>query len=174
MSCTRIGYFAAILVLLLASATARPDQAKQKSPEKSPQQPIAFSHKRHAQQGLECDFCHTNPLPGEAMTIPNASFCMQCHETVATEKPGIRKLAEFEKSGKPIPWARVYSLPAFVFWSHWTHLNASQKCEECHGKIVEMDVVQATNVASMSGCVDCHDKKDLNSGCKTCHESRTS
>jgi hypothetical protein len=137
-------------------------------------QPIEFSHKKHAAQGLDCDFCHSNLEPGEKMSIPDAALCMDCHQAVATDKSSIKKLSQYATSKKPVPWIPVYSLPAFVFWSHRTHLSAKQPCEACHGKVVDMEVVQKTNVTTMDGCVDCHDKKDASAGCRTCHESRTS
>jgi Cytochrome c7 and related cytochrome c/Class III cytochrome C family len=137
-------------------------------------QPIEFSHKKHAAQGLDCDFCHSNVEPGEKMSIPDAPLCMECHQTVASDKPSIKKLSQFATSKKPVPWIPVYSLPAFVFWSHRTHLSAKQPCEACHGKVGDMEAVQKTNVTTMDGCVDCHDQKNASTGCRTCHESRTS
>lgn len=137
-------------------------------------QPLAFSHKLHSEQKLECAFCHENPDPGEAMSIPDAEFCMNCHETIAADKPAIRELAQFARTKKPIEWVRMYSLPAFVFWSHRTHLGAGQQCAACHGDVTQMEIVHPTNVTTMDACVECHDKKDANTGCATCHESRTS
>jgi len=87
-------------------------------------------------------------------------------------KLAIKKLARFSQSKRPIPWVRVYSVPAFVFWSHRTHLEAAQQCAACHGNVSEMDVLQATNVTTMDGCVQCHEKKDASTGCVSCHEGR--
>ncbi len=137
-------------------------------------QPIPFSHKLHSAQNLDCSSCHSNPDPGDNMTIPDAEFCMDCHQTVAADKPAIKKLAHFAGSRKPIPWVRVYSLPAFVFWRHRIHLAAGQSCEACHGDVAAMHVVRATTVTTMDGCVDCHDRKDANTGCSTCHEGQGS
>ncbi len=137
-------------------------------------QPIAFSHKLHSEQQIDCATCHENPDPGENMTIPSAEFCMTCHQAVAAEKPGIKQLAQFAKEKKAIPWIRVNSLPAFVFCSHRTHLTAAQPCTACHGRVADMDVIRPTNITTMDACVDCHDKKDANTGCAACHESRTS
>jgi len=137
-------------------------------------QPIPFSHKLHSDQKIECATCHENPDPGENMTIPNAELCMGCHEAIAAQKQAIQQLAQFAHEKKAIPWVRIYSLPAFVFWSHRTHLAAGQPCTSCHGNVADMDVIRASNVTTMDACVDCHDKKDANTGCATCHESRTS
>src|ERR1700761_6819455 len=98
----------------------------------APEQPLPFSHKKHLSFQLECKFCHTNPEPGNQMTLPVAQTCMGCHAAVAKDKPAIQQLAEFAKSGQPIPWKPVYSVPGFVYWSHRTHLDAGIKCEMCH------------------------------------------
>ena len=163
-----------LFLFSLGIAFGKSGQGQQAAPRNQTAQPIAFSHKLHSAQNLDCSFCHTNPDPGEEMTIPDAEFCMNCHQTVAADEPEIKKLAQFARSGKPIPWVRVYSLPAFVFWRHRSHLAAGQSCEICHGQVGTMDVVRPTNVTTMDGCVDCHDKKDANTGCGGCHEQRNS
>src|SRR5262245_54034657 len=87
-----------------------------------PAQPIPFSHKTHAgQQGLKCLSCHTNPAPGEKMTLPATSRCMACHEEIAVDNPGIKKLAEYHQSKEPVPWVRIYRNPDWVWFSHRAH-----------------------------------------------------
>ncbi len=145
----------------------------QQSP--TPEQPLPFSHKKHLSFQLECKFCHTNPEPGNQMTLPVAQTCMGCHAAVAKDKPAIQQLAEFAKSGQPIPWKPVYSVPSFVYWSHRTHLDAGLKCEMCHGDVAQMEVMSRTNnVTTMAGCVSCHKQKEAPTGCETCHESQSS
>jgi hypothetical protein len=136
-----------------------------------PAQPLPYSHKKHVSFGMKCKDCHTNPDPGSQMSFPPTELCMNCHITIAKEKPAIKKLAEFAKSKQRIPWVRVYAVPSFVYWSHRTHLDADLKCETCHGPVGQMDVVaQVTNVTTMAGCVDCHREKEASTGCQTCHE----
>jgi hypothetical protein len=84
----------------------------------APTQPLPYSHKTHLAVGLQCKLCHTNPDPGKLMTFPAASVCMTCHASVAKDKPAIRQLADFAKSGKPIPWVRVYNVTPGVTWTH--------------------------------------------------------
>ncbi len=173
----------ALCVLLLATAlplaspSAQQDSAA--APEaasaSAPAQPLPFSHKTHMSVQLTCKFCHTNPEPGNLMTLPAAQTCMGCHAAVATDKPAIQKLAAFAKSGQPIPWKPVYSVPGFVYWSHRAHIEAGLTCEMCHGNVAQMEVVsKATNVTTMAGCVACHRKKEAPTGCETCHESQSS
>lgn len=140
------------------------------------EQPIPFSHKAHVALQLGCTFCHTNPDPGNQMTLPAAERCMGCHAKVATDRPAIQQLARAAaQGGEPIPWKQVYSVPSFVYWSHRTHTDASIGCVACHGDVAQMDVtVKVTNVTTMAGCVGCHRQKEAPTGCETCHESQSS
>ena len=166
-------------VLLLApallSALSSAQQASAAASSPGPVQPLPFNHKTHLSYQLSCKFCHTNPEPGNLMTLPAAQTCMGCHATVASDKPAIQQLAAFAKSGQPIPWKPVYSVPGFVYWSHRRHLEAGLTCETCHGNVAQMEVIsRTTNVTTMAGCVACHRKKEAPTGCETCHESQSS
>ena len=138
-------------------------------------QPIPFSHKQHVALALKCGECHPNPDPGEAMTLPSTGKCMQCHVSVAKDKPAIQKLSEYARNKQEVPWVGVYRLPNWVFWSHRTHLEAHVICSPCHGDVASMDVMsRVTNVTTMGGCVACHQKNGAPTGCQTCHEDRHS
>jgi hypothetical protein len=138
-------------------------------------QPLPFSHKTHMSFRLSCTFCHTNPEPGNRMTIPAAESCMGCHARVAVDKPSIQQLAKFAQGKEPIPWKPVYSVPGFVYWSHRTHLEGGVTCAQCHGDVAQMEVItQTRNVTTMAGCVACHRQKEAPTGCETCHQSQSS
>jgi hypothetical protein len=155
--------------------TANSDDKDARSESSPPEQPILFSHKTHLARGLVCDSCHENPDPGNQVTLPGTAVCMACHQAIAKEKPAIRKLAQFDQDHKPVPWVRVYVVPAFVYWSHRTHLEAGMKCEMCHGPVGQMDIMsKAIDVTTMGGCVGCHREKQATTGCKACHESQSS
>jgi hypothetical protein len=134
----------AVILLLgparLQSEDATKPQSQQEVPNNpsSPQpqaQPIPFSHKLHSDQGVTCEYCHTNPAPGVLMTFPPTSTCMGCHRVIAKGKPAIKKLAEFASSKQPIPWVRIYVLTPGLHWTHRKHLEAGKKCEACHGEV---------------------------------------
>jgi len=136
-------------------------------------QPLPYSHKTHLALGLQCANCHPNPDPGDHMTFAPAATCMGCHSTIAKDRPAIQKLAEYARSKEPIPWVRVYSVAAAVYWSHRAHLDAGLHCEDCHGQVAEMDVVtKVKDVTNMQGCVDCHRHKHAETGCEFCHEGK--
>jgi len=151
-----------------ANATKEvPDNPAEHSP---PAQPVPYSHKTHLALGLECAFCHANPEPGKLMTFPPTSTCMSCHDTVATKKPSIQKLASLAKSEQPISWVRVYAVTVGVNWTHRKHLEASIKCETCHGEVAEMGAMsQTTSVTSMGVCINCHKLRAAPTVCQTCH-----
>ena len=139
----------------------------------APEQPLPFSHKVHSATGLKCQECHPNPDPGERMTLPASSKCMACHVTIAKDRPPIQKLAEMAKSKQPIPWVRVYSVAAGVYWSHRSHLEANVACGDCHGEVSQLEVMaKTTNVTTMAGCIACHRKNHASTGCEFCHEGK--
>jgi hypothetical protein len=156
-----------------------------------PAQPLPFSHKAHlAMPGMQCQGCHTNPAPGEAMGFPATTTCMTCHASVAKDKATIQKLAQYAKSKNPIPWTRVYYIRprhagekeekfeqgSGVAWSHGKHLAAGLSCEMCHGQVAELDVMaEVTTAASKAGCMTCHSpsakvaQKAKSTACASCH-----
>jgi hypothetical protein len=98
---------------------------------------------------------------------------MACHVTIGKDKPAIQKLAEFAKSKEAIPWARVYSVRAEVYWNHRSHLKAGMQCESCHGEVSQMDTMaKVTKVTTMEGCVECHRNNNAGTGCGYCHEEK--
>jgi hypothetical protein len=158
-----------------ASAQESAEKAADSSTQSAPEQPIPFSHKTHVAFQLACVYCHTNPEPGNQMTMPTAERCMGCHARVATDRPAIQQLAKYARSKEPIPWKQLYSVPSFVYWSHRTHIDGKVGCEACHGELAQMDVTaKVTNVTTMAGCVGCHRQKEAPTGCETCHESQSS
>ena len=136
------------------------------------QQPIPYSHKTHLAMGLKCTSCHKNPDPGELMTYPAENFCMTCHKTIKADSPHIQKLAAASRENKPIPWVRVYRLPAFVYFSHRVHTQAGVACETCHGPVRERDVITKEVPNDMHFCMTCHTASKARNDCNTCHEER--
>ena len=135
-----------------------------------PVQPVPFSHKQHAGiLKMPCEYCHTLSRSGETLTIPCATFCMQCHQTIATDNPGVQKLAAYAKSDATIPWVRIYELTSFVSFSHKVHLQHSATCQECHGQVAERVQMYKETDISMAGCVNCHRAKQASTDCNTCH-----
>ncbi|MBM3736715.1 MAG: hypothetical protein FJW39_13115 [Acidobacteria bacterium] len=144
----------------------------QASPPPPPEQPIPYSHKKHLALGLQCANCHTNPDPGETMGLPSTSVCMGCHKTVRADSPAIRKLAGYHQDKVEVPWARVYRIPSYVFFSHRAHGEAGAKCATCHGEVSQRDMLFKETDISMGGCMNCHRRNKASNDCTYCHEPK--
>jgi hypothetical protein len=139
----------------------------------APDQPLPFSHKVHAGTlKIQCKMCHSNPDPGEMMTIAAASKCMQCHAAIKADTPAIQKLAAAAKNERDIRWARVYEIPSYVSFSHREHVASGNTCAECHGKVAERDQLAREADISMGGCMNCHRTKKVSIDCVFCHEQQ--
>ncbi len=136
-----------------------------------PPQPIPYSHKTHAAAGLQCRDCHEMPGAGKTAGYPREEKCMACHAGVKRESPAIQKLAQYYKDRKPVPWARVYQIPDYVFFSHKVHLSREGiSCETCHGPVAERDVIKREKPVNMADCMFCHDQWRVPIACNACHE----
>jgi hypothetical protein len=156
---------------LTPSQVTKPMVPNNPSDHTPPVQPIPYSHKKHLSFGLECKLCHVNPDPGKLMTFPVTSKCMECHITIAKDKPSIQKLTEYSKSNQAIPWVRVYNVLPGVAWNHRAHLEAGVKCETCHGQVREMEAMsEVTSVTTMYSCLSCHEMNRAKTACDTCHK----
>jgi len=151
-----------------------------------PVQPIHFSHKIHAgDNGIDCKYCHSNARVSKTSGIPSLNVCMNCHkgisevaETTATEEYSkefydgeIQKLYDavgwknFKYTGetKPVQWVRVHNLPDFAYYNHSQHVSvAGLKCQECHGAVEEMEILEQHAPLTMGWCLDCHKSKEVN------------
>ncbi len=158
-----------IVLTLIACAACLP-MARSECEAPAPVQPIPFSHKQHMALRLQCKRCHEMPGQGWEAGLPATQTCMSCHTRVKRDSPFIQKLAEFHKQAKPVPWARVYSLPAWVDFSHKEHVETgNETCEACHGPVRERDTLCVETDISMRGCLECHVEKNAPRGCRFCH-----
>src|SRR3972149_8175661 len=98
------------------------------------EQPISFNHKKHQEQGLECDACHRYFKTQTFSGMPTVAVCMECHKEPLTKNPGEEKIRQFNKKGEEIPWKRIYEQPDHVFFSHRRPvILGKMNCETCHG-----------------------------------------
>lgn len=159
------GYFGVFLILLLVFIFHWSKY------EEAPEQPIAFSHKKHVGElELECTTCHLYADQSKHAGVPAVQICMSCHEGVATDKPEIQKLAKYWEDKEPIPWAKVHEVKDHVYFTHKRHIKAGIECVSCHGEIATMDKVYRVNSLKMGWCVDCHKSKGASLDCYTCHK----
>lgn len=154
-----------------------------------PIQPIHFSHKIHAGDNqIDCKLCHSAARVSKTAGIPSLNVCMNCHETISEYKGEpdmvngytrefysneIKKLYDavgwdaqnFKYTGetKPVRWVRVHNLPDFAYFNHSQHVTvAGLDCQQCHGKVEEMEILHQHAPLTMGWCVDCHRKTEVN------------
>ncbi|RMG39543.1 MAG: hypothetical protein D6719_13050 [Candidatus Dadabacteria bacterium] len=139
-----------------------------------PEQPIKFSHVTHVQKNkIECQFCHWSVTKSPYATIPEVEVCMGCHKMVKgtsdQQKTEIAKVEKYYNEGKAIPWQKVHVMPDYVHFNHKRHIKAGMGCQECHGQIPEMPVVERVSSMKMGWCVSCHRHEGTSIDCATCH-----
>ena len=143
-----------------------------------PEQPIAFSHKLHAGiNGVDCNYCHHTARHSKHSGIPSANVCMNCH-TYINEGPSgkeeIQKIYDAvgfdpEKGRyiegyeeQPIKWVRIHNLPDLVYFNHSQHVVAGGlACQECHGPVEDMEVLEQHSSLTMGWCINCHRETEV-------------
>src|ERR1700722_16800441 len=136
-----------------------------------PVQPIAFPHKVHLANGLQCETCHGGVNQSAVAGIPDVRFCMMCHSVIAKDKPEIKKVAAYLARGEDIPWQRVYdySASAHVRFNHAPHIRAGVQCSSCHGDMTQQTTASRVVNLNMGYCLSCHKQQNASVDCQTCH-----
>ncbi len=119
-------------------------------------QPVQFSHKHHANMGIDCRYCHTTVEEQSFANIPPTSVCMNCHTMVWADSPMLAPVRESWETGEPIKWTRVHDLPDHVYFDHSAHVNKGIGCATCHGRVDEMPLVWKEQPLFMKWCLECH------------------
>lgn len=129
----------------------------------APDQPIAFSHKKHAGDlGMNCLVCHHGAEKSDVAGVPSVEACMACHSVVKKRasdgqvSPEIAKLTAAWESRGVVAWNRVHSLPRYAHFSHRAHVADEIRCQECHGPVQTMERLRQASPLSMGWCVNCH------------------
>ncbi len=142
------------LAVVLVGANFLPNASNQGY---APEQPIPFSHKRHAGiNKIACAYCHSGVERSRHATIPSTAVCMNCHTVVKVDSPHIQKLHQIYREGKTFEWVRVHELPDYVYFPHKRHIAKGVACETCHGDVKQMDRIVQHAPLTMGWCLDCH------------------
>ena len=162
----RVGVTASVLILFFVYFAS--------TPKTDTTQPIVYSHKTHVETaGLTCTDCHTSVLSSSAATIPSLEVCSTCHsEQPISQSAEEKKLLEFVKQGKAIPWLRIYHVPDHVYFSHRRHVTkAALECKTCHGDVPEFTEPVASQFlpVTMENCMKCHRENNVTNDCLACH-----
>ncbi len=136
------------------------------------EQPIPFNHKKHLEQGLECDSCHRFNKTQTFSGMPDTAVCLDCHKEPVTKSPEEEKIRQFHKKGEEVPWKRLYQEPDHVFFSHRRHVVLGKiECKNCHGDIggSQRPPTKPFVEMTMSWCMNCHTKNKVTNDCLACH-----
>ncbi len=135
-----------------------------------PEQPIHFSHRIHATvRQISCLFCHPGAMNTARSGVPPLETCLLCHSRVIVDHPEIVKLRAYYDRGEPVQWARVNTLPDFVYFNHQAHVRVGFDCGHCHGNVAGMDRVRLVHDFKMGFCVQCHRDNNFSHDCMICH-----
>lgn len=139
------------------------------------EQPIAFPHDIHAGTNqIPCMYCHHTADRSVDAGIPSVQLCAGCHipggaVVFGADRPEIQKLAAYWREQRPIPWERIYKVPDHVRFPHMRHVAAEIECQECHGPVETMQVVEVYQPLRMGWCIDCHRQREARIDCFVCH-----
>jgi hypothetical protein len=124
----------------------------------APQQPVPYSHARHAGElGIDCRYCHNTVEWAAHAAIPPTQTCMNCHTKITVrDSEKLALVREHAAGGMPLEWVRVHDLPDYVYFDHSAHVRRGVGCVSCHGRVDKMEVVHQPEPLSMGWCLDCH------------------
>ena len=119
-------------------------------------QPVPFSHKHHANMGIDCRYCHATVEDSPTGSVPPTKTCMNCHNILWNEAPMLEPVRKSMAENKSLEWVRVHDLPDFAYFNHSIHVNKGIGCSTCHGRIDEMPLVWKDKPFFMQWCLECH------------------
>lgn len=62
----------------------------------------------------------------------------------------------------PIEWIRIHNLPDHVYFNHAQHVSVGQiECQQCHGTVEKMEVLEQYSPLSMGWCINCHRQTEV-------------
>jgi hypothetical protein len=121
------------------------------------EQPVPFSHQHHVKGlGIDCRYCHTGVEDSAFAGIPPVKTCMSCHSQIWTQAAVLEPVRNSYRTGKPLKWARVNSLPDYVYFDHGIHVNKGVGCVTCHGPVGDMPLSWQQSSLEMKWCLECH------------------
>lgn len=121
------------------------------------EQPVMFSHEHHvAGLGIDCRYCHTSVETSSFAGIPPTATCMNCHKQIWINAALLEPVRASFRTGEPIRWERVHTLPEFVQFNHSIHVQKGIGCVSCHGRVDQMPLMAQEKPMTMSWCLECH------------------
>ena len=121
------------------------------------EQPVPFSHKHHVlDDGIDCRYCHTTVENSSTAGMPSTETCMTCHSQLFKDSRMLEPVRASFRTGVPLHWRRVNSLPQFCYFDHSIHVRKGIGCVTCHGRVDEMPITMKKHTLYMEWCLNCH------------------
>jgi hypothetical protein len=124
--------------------------------QKSPAQPVPFSHALHIGLKIDCRYCHSSVEASASASIPPTQTCMTCHSVIRTDSAALAPVRDSWQTGNPIAWNKVHDLGDFVYFNHSIHVAKGVGCSTCHGQVSQMNQIQQVQPLTMGWCLSCH------------------
>jgi len=128
---------------------------------------LKFSHKKHADEGVECGDCHGDVAkdkgPTDGRFIKGKQSCKECHEEQVDKQCGYCHLGQDKK-------ITLTRLKRRLRFSHAAHAKRTKGCGDCHQAATTAAHPGVSLVPTMKGCVSrCHQKEMRAQRCDSCH-----
>jgi hypothetical protein len=81
---------------------------------------------------------------------------MTCHSQIWTNAAILEPVRESFRTGKPLKWVRINSLPDYVYFDHSIHIQKGVACTTCHGPVGDMPLTWRQASLEMKWCLQCH------------------
>ena len=147
------------------------------------QLPLSFSHQQHlALEKIGCGYCHEEASSSRRAAdrnIPREAVCATCHpidraaptKEVAAGEPDARcDSCHPGWDGQGAPPAIAIPTPNLKF-NHQLHVARGATCVRCHGDLLaaRVDLATRAQLPRMASCLECHDGRQAQAACTTCH-----
>jgi c(7)-type cytochrome triheme protein len=117
------------------------------------EQPAAFLHSVHIEEGAECGECHKHK-EGSHLPQLNMEYCQECHDD---EVPSY----QLDKKASRLA----------IAFPHETHAE-SLECGDCHAGMAKDQTRNGKPMVNFDGCGKCHAEADIEvsaANCNACH-----
>ncbi len=158
-SLKRISFFIGFVVLLAGCSylviSQRPDR-------------IVFSHKKHVDNGVGCDTCHSTIAEStndQERHFPGMDTCGACHADQVQSKCTMCHT-------EPDRAAKAERTPTKLHFSHKDHLGrVNGDCQVCHKAVTRSTSTAHLKLPGLDQCRTCHSKDIAELRCSKCHVS---
>ena len=95
---------------------------------------------------------------------------MSCHQTIATDRPEIKKIAAYKARGEESPGCACTTTAVGArAIQPCADIRAGVDCAMCHSDMTKQTTAERKVDLNMGFCINCHTQKKVSIDCETCH-----